>query len=52
MKKRYCGECKYLKFEDADGFGWCSLFEEADVNTADEACVEFEESETKDLDYE
>lgn len=52
MKKNYCGECKYLKFEDADGFGWCSLFEEADVNTADEACVEFEESETKDLDYE
>ena len=51
-KKRYCGECKYLKYEDSYGDGWCSLLEEADVNTADEACVEFEESETKDLNYE
>ena len=52
MKKRHCGECAFLKYEDAEGYGWCSLLEEADVNTADEACVEFEESETKDLDYE
>ena len=52
MKKKYCGECAYLKFEDAEGYGWCSLLEEADVHKEDEACVEFEESETKDMDYE
>lgn len=51
-KKRYCGECKFLKYEDSYGDGWCSLLEEADVNTADEACVEFEEDEQKDMDYE
>lgn len=52
MKKRHCGECKYLKFEDSEGLGWCSLLEEADVSCDDEACVEFEESEIKELDYE
>lgn len=52
MKKKHCGECAYLKFEDAEGYGWCSLLEEADVHKEDEACVEFEESETKDMDYE
>lgn len=41
-----------MKYTDADGFGWCELLEEADVNNDDEACVEFEENETKDLDYE
>ena len=51
-KKDYCGECKYLKFEDAQGYGWCSLLEEADVNVKDEACVEFEDREPKEVDYE
>lgn len=51
-KKDYCGECKYLKFEDAQGYGWCSLLEEADVNVKDEACVEFENREINELDYE
>lgn len=51
-KKRFCGECVFLKYEDAEGYGWCELFEEADVNTADEACVEFEENESKNIDYE
>lgn len=41
-----------MKFEDAEGYGWCSLLEEADVNVKDEACVEFEEEEIKELDYE
>ena len=52
MKKRYCGECVHLKFEDSEGYGWCDLLEEADVNCGDEACVEFEESEINELDYE
>lgn len=51
-KKEYCGECKFLKFEDAQGYGWCSLLEEADVNVKDEACVEFEDREPKEVDYE
>lgn len=51
-KKRYCNECAFFKFEDAEGFGWCSLLEEADVNCKDAACVEFEESEIKEIDYE
>lgn len=41
-------ECVYFKFEDADGFGWCSLLEEADVNRQDEACCEFEETMSND----
>ena len=52
MKKRYCGECVHWKFEDWEGYGWCDLLEEADVNCGDEACVEFEESEINELDYE
>lgn len=52
MGKVRCGECKYLKYEDAEGYGWCSLLEEDDVPCKDEACVEFEETETKDEDYE
>ena len=51
-KKRYCNECAFFKYEDAEGYGWCELLEEADVNCKDEACVEFEESEIKDIDYE
>lgn len=50
--KSYCGKCSFFKYEDADGLGWCSLWEESDVSCKDEACVEYEESETKDLDYE
>ena len=52
MGKVRCGECKFLKYEDAEGYGWCSLLEEADVSCKDEACVEFEETESKDEDYE
>ena len=51
-KKRYCNECAFFKYEDAEGYGWCELLEEADVNFKYEACVEFEESEIKDIDYE
>lgn len=43
--KNYCGECEHLKYEDADGFGWCGLWEESDVNSKDEACCEFNEKE-------
>ena len=49
-KKQYCGECKYLKYEDAEGYGWCELMEEADVNVQDEACVHMEEK--KEEEYE
>lgn len=41
--KKHCGGCQHLKFEDAEGMGWCDLWEEADVNRQDEACVEYEE---------
>lgn len=41
-----------MKYEDSYGDGWCDLLEESDVNTADEACVEFEESQIKDISYE
>lgn len=41
-----------LKYEDAEGYGWCSLLEEADVHCNDEACVEFEKDESKEVDYE
>lgn len=49
MKKNRCGQCEYLKYTDAEGLGWCSLLEEADVDVKDEACVEFEEREEKEL---
>lgn len=52
MKKRYCSECRFFKFEDSEGFGWCDLLEEADVNVNDEACVLIEEKESKNLEYE
>lgn len=52
MKKRYCSECKFFKYEDAEGLGWCELIEEADVERMDEACVEFEENEINEYDYE
>ena len=52
-KKRYCGECIHLRYEDAEGYGWCELFEEADVNRKDEACISaFEEDELNEYDYE
>ena len=47
--KSYCGKCEFFKFEDADGLGWCSLWEESDVSREDEACVEYQEDE---VDYE
>lgn len=43
MKKYCCSECKCFKYCDSDGFGYCDKWEEADVNSEDEACVEFEE---------
>ena len=51
-KERYCSECAFFKFEDAEGYGWCELLEEADVNVNDEACVLIEEKESKNLEYE
>lgn len=48
-KKVKCGQCQHLKYEDDEGYGWCSLLEEADVHVADEACVEFEEKEEEDF---
>lgn len=48
-KKVKCGQCQHLKYEDAEGYGWCSLLEEADVHVDDEACVEFEEKEEEDF---
>lgn len=36
-----------MKYEDSDGFGYCDLWQESDVNGADEACVEFEEKESE-----
>lgn len=51
MKKHYCSECKFFKFEDSEGLGWCEQLEEADVNCEDEACVEFEEDNLNELDY-
>lgn len=52
MKKKHCGDCIFLKYVDACGDGYCELLGETDVSVNDEACVEFEESETKDMDYE
>jgi len=52
MKKKKCGECKWLKFVDAEGDGWCEQWEESDVNVSDEACCEFEEREENESDYE
>ena len=53
MKRlKYCGKCIHLKYEDAEGYGWCDLWEEADVNRKDEACVEYEDDEHKEYDYE
>lgn len=46
--KTYCNECKWFKYLDADGFGWCEQWEEADVNSGDEACVEFVEAEDRE----
>ena len=46
--KEHCGECKFLKFVDGDGMGYCDLLEEADVCVTDEACVEFIEDEGKE----
>lgn len=46
--KNYCSECIFFKYEDSDGFGWCELWEECDVNCKDEACVEFQE---KNIEY-
>lgn len=50
-KKRYCSECAFFKYEDAEGYGWCELLEEADVSCEDEACVEFEEDKLNEYDY-
>jgi hypothetical protein len=43
MKKQYCGSCIHLKYEDADGLGYCELWQESDVSVEDEDCVEHEE---------
>lgn len=51
MKKRYCSECKFFKYEDSCGLGYCEQWEEADVSCKDEACVEFEEDKLNELDY-
>lgn len=41
MKKDRCGQCRCFKYEDADGLGYCDLWEETDVSREDAACVEF-----------
>ena len=51
MKKVKCGECRFFKYEDADGYGWCELMEEADVHCNDEDCVNCEENEKEDVCY-
>ena len=51
MKKRYCSDCRFFKYEDAEGYGYCDLMEAADVNCEDEACVGFEEKEFNEMDY-
>lgn len=45
MGKEVCGHCKWLKFLDNIGNGWCEQLEEADVNVRDGACVEFEKKD-------
>lgn len=45
MRKKYCGMCSHLKYEDADGLGWCEQWEESDVGCDDGACVEFKDKE-------
>ena len=52
MKKKYCGECAFLKYVDMCGDGYCELLQEADVNVNDEASVLIEEKESKNLEYE
>lgn len=52
MKKKYCGDCIFLKYVDVCGDGYCEQLEEADVNVSDEACVLIEEKESKNLEYE
>lgn len=47
--KNYCSECKFFKYEDSDGLGYCELWQESDVSCKDEACVEFQKDE---VDYE
>lgn len=52
MKKKYCGDCIFLKYVDVCGDGYCEQLEEADVNVNDEAYVLIEEKESKNLEYE
>lgn len=49
--KEHCGECKYLKYVDGDGLGYCELLQECDVCVTDEACVNYVEdtSEEKEV---
>lgn len=47
MKKNFCRDCVHKCFEDGNGIAWCNVFE-IDVETDDEACVEFEEGENED----
>ena len=53
MKRlKCCGKCIHFKYEDSEGYGWCDLLEEADVERTDKACVEYEEDKHIDYDYE
>ena len=53
MKRlKYCGKCIHFKYEDSEGYGWCDLLEEADVERTDEACVEYEEDKHIEIYYE
>ena len=52
MKKKYYGDCIFLKYVDVCGDGYCERLEESDVNVNDEACVLIEEKESKNLEYE
>lgn len=51
MKKRYCKECRFFKYEASGGLGYCELWEEADVDRKTEACVEFSEIKSNELEY-
>lgn len=45
MKKVYCSDCRFFKYEDVQGFGYCELWEYDDVSSHDEACVEIKRKE-------
>ena len=47
----YCGECKYMVCEGADGFGYCTTGTRNGLECycGDEACLSFEEDMDKKI---